>query len=58
MLNTNNNSNGIDPTIILKLMNLLGQLKSTGKRDNQEDDDQENNTPVKSEPYDYEYDEE
>lgn len=51
----NNNSNSqseIDPTLILKLMNLVNQFKGNKSKDNHQED--EDNQPVKTEPYDQE----
>ena len=45
-----NQGNSLDPTLVLKLMNLINQFKSSsGKSDNSEKKDN-SNEPVKSEP--------
>jgi len=51
----NGGSNGnLDPTLMLKLMNLVNQIKES--KNNQPEDQSESNKPVKSEPYDREED--
>lgn len=49
MLSGNSNSK-LDPTLILKLMNLFNQIKEKNST-NAQDEDQESNQPIKSEPF-------
>lgn len=54
MLNSNDN-NKLDPTLILKLMNFINQIKDN-KKINRESSQNETNPPIKSETYEYEED--
>jgi hypothetical protein len=56
--NNNNGTKGLDPSLLLKLMNLINQVRGgSGEEAQRQEEGAEENEPVKSEPYEQEEEE-